>query len=232
MLRSGPNQRRWLLNKCVRFDQVATVPRTEGRIALLSDVETDVTDSVSFCVGLGTMWERQNASCFSAVAKAAKHLLSQHGEVSAPNRVHYLDITGEIDVFEALPARDAEAKARGVMLLPGVGFDVVPSDCLAAHLKRRLPDANDLRLYLSLGANMSRGTAKNHDRGNCGWRPHAAQGPNCLSRSRGGGSCDFGEGEKPTVQVSFPLLRIMGQTIFYFECAAVNAEGDAVSRED
>ena len=76
------------------------------------------------------------------------------------NRAHYLDITGEIDVFEALAARDAEAKARGVMLLPGVGFDVVPSDCLAAHLKRRLPDATDLKLYLSLGANMSRGTAK------------------------------------------------------------------------
>jgi short subunit dehydrogenase-like uncharacterized protein len=57
------------------------------------------------------------------------------------NCVHYLDITGEIDVFEALAARDAEATARGVMLLPGVGFDVVPSDCLAAHLKHRLPDA-------------------------------------------------------------------------------------------
>ena len=56
------------------------------------------------------------------------------------NRVHYLDITGEIDVFEALAAGDAEARARGVILLPGVGFDVVPSDCLAAHLKRRLPD--------------------------------------------------------------------------------------------
>jgi short subunit dehydrogenase-like uncharacterized protein len=76
------------------------------------------------------------------------------------NRVHYLDITGEIDVFEALAARDAEAKARGIMLLPGVGFDVAPSDCLAAHLKRRLPDANDLRPYLSLRANTSRGTAK------------------------------------------------------------------------
>jgi short subunit dehydrogenase-like uncharacterized protein len=76
------------------------------------------------------------------------------------NRVHYLDVTGEIDVFEALAARDAEAKARGVTLLPGVGFDVVPSDCLAAYLKRRLPDAKDLKLFLSLGANMSRGTAK------------------------------------------------------------------------
>ena len=55
----------------------------------------------------------------------------------------------KIDVFEALAARDAEATARGVMLPPGVGFDVVPTDCLAGHLKRRLPDANDLKLYLS-----------------------------------------------------------------------------------
>ncbi len=59
---------------------------------------------------------------------------------------HYLDITGEIPVFEALAARDAEAKARKVMLLPAVGFDVVPTDCLAVHLKRRLPSATRLAL--------------------------------------------------------------------------------------
>jgi short subunit dehydrogenase-like uncharacterized protein len=54
---------------------------------------------------------------------------------------HYLDITGEIPVFEELAARDAEAKARGVMLLPAIGFDVVPTDCLAQHLTLRLPSA-------------------------------------------------------------------------------------------
>ncbi len=59
---------------------------------------------------------------------------------------HYLDITGEIPVFEALASRDAEAKAQKVMLLPGVGFDVVPTDCLALHLKRRLPSATHLAL--------------------------------------------------------------------------------------
>jgi short subunit dehydrogenase-like uncharacterized protein len=59
---------------------------------------------------------------------------------------HYLDITGEIPVFQALHAKDADAKARGVMLMPGVGFDVVPTDCLALHLKRRLPSATRLRL--------------------------------------------------------------------------------------
>jgi len=47
-------------------------------------------------------------------------------------RRHYLDVTGEIAVFEAIFARDAEARERGAVLLPGVGFDVVPSDCLAA----------------------------------------------------------------------------------------------------
>jgi short subunit dehydrogenase-like uncharacterized protein len=73
---------------------------------------------------------------------------------------HYLDITGEIAVFEALASRRAEAKAAGVMLLPGVGFDVVPSDCLAAHLKRRLPSATHLTLGIrSLGSGPSRGTA-------------------------------------------------------------------------
>lgn len=59
---------------------------------------------------------------------------------------HYLDITGEIPVYEALAARDAEAKARGIMLLPGAGFDVVPTDCLALHLKGRLPSATHLKL--------------------------------------------------------------------------------------
>ena len=62
------------------------------------------------------------------------------------NGTHYLDLTGEIPVYEALAARDAEAKARGIMIMPGVGFDVVPTDCLAVHLKQRLPSATRLTL--------------------------------------------------------------------------------------
>ncbi|NTU84136.1 MAG: NAD(P)H-binding protein [Chloroflexales bacterium] len=73
--------------------------------------------------------------------------------------VHYLDITGEIAVFEGLARRDGEAQAAGVMLLPGVGFDVVPSDCLAAHLGRRLPSATRLELAIRAVGRASRGTA-------------------------------------------------------------------------
>ncbi|MBI2059891.1 MAG: saccharopine dehydrogenase NADP-binding domain-containing protein [Nitrospirae bacterium] len=73
---------------------------------------------------------------------------------------HYLDITGEIEVFESLARDDAEAKKAGVMLMPGVGFDVVPSDCLARHLKNRLPTATHLTLaFQGLSGGFSRGTA-------------------------------------------------------------------------
>lgn len=73
---------------------------------------------------------------------------------------HYLDITGEIAIFEAVFRRDAEAKQRNIALIPGVGFDVVPTDCLAAMLHARLPDANELWLAFSSRGGVSRGTMK------------------------------------------------------------------------
>jgi short subunit dehydrogenase-like uncharacterized protein len=73
---------------------------------------------------------------------------------------HYLDITGEIEVFEAVHARDAEALERGVTLCPGVGFDVIPTDCIAAVLADLLPDATLLRLGFDSRSGLSPGTAK------------------------------------------------------------------------
>ena len=80
-------------------------------------------------------------------------------EACLRKRVHYLDITGEVEVFESCAARTAAARAAGVMLLPGTGFDVAPSDCLAAHLKTRLPTATHLALGFQVAASVSRGTA-------------------------------------------------------------------------
>ena len=62
---------------------------------------------------------------------------------------HYLDITGEFPVLDSIIGLDAEARDRGVVLLPSVGFDVVPTDCLAAHLKRRLAGATKLSLVFT-----------------------------------------------------------------------------------
>ena len=73
---------------------------------------------------------------------------------------HYLDITGEIDVFEQAWARDAPARSAGVVLCPGVGFDVIPTDCVAALLKQALPDAVRLALGFDTRSGVSPGTAK------------------------------------------------------------------------
>lgn len=76
-------------------------------------------------------------------------------------KTHYIDITGEYNVFEQLRKLNERAKQAGVMLLPGAGFDVVPSDCLANQLKDKLPNAENLTLaFTTKGAGLSRGTAK------------------------------------------------------------------------
>jgi saccharopine dehydrogenase (NAD+, L-lysine-forming) len=73
---------------------------------------------------------------------------------------HYLDITGEIEVFEAVLARNDEAKHANVCLIPGVGFDVVPTDCLAAMVHERLPSATHLEIAFAGLGSSSQGTLK------------------------------------------------------------------------
>jgi short subunit dehydrogenase-like uncharacterized protein len=74
--------------------------------------------------------------------------------------VHYVDITGEIEVFEELHGLDDRARAAGSVLLPGAGFDVVPTDCVAAMLAEALPGASRLDLAFLVGGGPSPGTAK------------------------------------------------------------------------
>jgi short subunit dehydrogenase-like uncharacterized protein len=73
---------------------------------------------------------------------------------------HYLDITGEIAVFEGVKRMNDLALQAGLMLMPGVGFDVVPTDCMAAFLKQQQPDATHLKLaFATIGGKLSHGTS-------------------------------------------------------------------------
>lgn len=74
--------------------------------------------------------------------------------------IHYLDITGEIDVLDKILSLDCQAKDKGSVLIPGVGFDVVPSDCLAKQLSDKLPQADELTLAFTGEATLSPGTTK------------------------------------------------------------------------
>jgi short subunit dehydrogenase-like uncharacterized protein len=75
-------------------------------------------------------------------------------------RTHYVDITGEIAAFVDAQRRHDAARAAGIVVCPGVGFDVVPTDCIAACLKEALPDATHLALGFAGGGAISPGTAK------------------------------------------------------------------------
>jgi short subunit dehydrogenase-like uncharacterized protein len=75
-------------------------------------------------------------------------------------KVHYLDITGEIGVFETLYTQDRSARAAGITAISGVGFDVVPTDTVAALLAREMPDATTLRLGIRALDGISKGTAR------------------------------------------------------------------------
>ena len=72
---------------------------------------------------------------------------------------HYVDITGEVGVFEWIAGLNTEAEKVGICLMPGCGFDVVPTDCLAAYLHEQLPDATHLELAFKGAGSPSRGTA-------------------------------------------------------------------------
>lgn len=73
---------------------------------------------------------------------------------------HYLDLTGEIEVYRDLAARSDAAEAAGVMLLPGIGFDVVPSDCLSRFVAARAEAATALEIALYAEGTVSQGTLK------------------------------------------------------------------------
>ena len=96
---------------------------------------------------------------------AVLHCAGPFSRTAAPMReaciaagAHYLDITGEIDVFVDMHAASQRARAAGVLLCPGVGFDVVPTDCVSVRLAQAMPDATHLTLMFSGVDHLSAGT--------------------------------------------------------------------------
>ena len=114
----------------------------------------------------------------------------------------YLDLAGSIDVLESIAERDRTAEKTGIVLLPAVGFDVVPMDCLAGFLHEELPSATNLTLALDGLGTFSPGTVKSIVRELD--RPGAVRVGGAIRpmppawRTR---RIDFGQGPKPAVTV-------------------------------
>lgn len=117
------------------------------RVFDLSDAKKIQSELADFSVCLNA------AGPFSQTAKPMI-------EACIASKTNYLDITGEIGVFELAKTYGNAAKEAGITLIPGVGFDVVPSDCLANYLKEKMPNATHLELaFTSIGGGLSHGTA-------------------------------------------------------------------------
>lgn len=89
-----------------------------------------------------------------------KHTARSMMQACLATHVHYFDITGEIEVFDLAHSVHEKAQRSGIVLCPGVGFDVVPTDCVALKLKLAMRDATHLALGFQAKSGMSKGTAK------------------------------------------------------------------------
>jgi len=75
--------------------------------------------------------------------------------------VSYVDVSGEIGDFVEAMSCDAEARARGIAIIPGAGYGVVFGEAAAARAASRLADASWLRQSLATAnALSSRGAAQ------------------------------------------------------------------------
>jgi short subunit dehydrogenase-like uncharacterized protein len=165
-------EKRWLLygasgytgrlisDECAR--QVGLAPTLGGRDEVRLKALAEARGWPHLAIGL------DDAGALAAALRdfaVVLHCAGPFSTTSAPMRAaclasgtHYLDITGEIDVYVEAHAQHAAAQAAGVVLCPGVGFDVVPTDCIAACLKEALPDATALALGFNGVDRLSAGT--------------------------------------------------------------------------
>ncbi len=123
-------------------------------------------------------------------------------EACLASRTHYLDITGEIAVFVFAQSCDERARNAGVLLCPGVGFDVIPTDCVAAALKKALPDATHLALGFDSRSSFSPGTAKTSVEGlGHGGKIRRKGSIETVPLAWRVRQIDFGDGEKTAVTI-------------------------------
>lgn len=157
---------------------IARQAAREGLTPILAGRNAEAVERLSQELGLDNrVFSLENAEQVAEHLADVDLILHCAGPFSQTSRVmveacltsgtHYLDITGEIDVFEMIHAKDISlrAKERGIVLCPGVGFDVIPTDCTALKLKELLPDATQLSLGFSAAAGISPGTTKTMIRG-------------------------------------------------------------------
>ncbi len=174
----------------------AAIEGMAGALSLASSV-FDLSDRAAAraaLAGVGVV-----ANCAGPFSTTSRPMI----DACLETRTHYVDITGEIGVFVDAQRRHDAARAAGIVLCPGVGFDVIPTDCIAACLKEALPDATHLALGFAGGGAISPGTAKTSIEGlRLGGRVRANGEIVAVPLAYRARMIDFGAGER--LGVTFP----------------------------
>jgi short subunit dehydrogenase-like uncharacterized protein len=138
--------------------------------------------------------------CAGPFSRTARSMM----QACLATHVHYLDITGEVEVFELAHSVHDKAVRAGIVLCPGVGFDVVPTDCVALKLKQAMPDATHLALGFDSASGLSKGTAKTAIE-SLGAGTYVRRDGKLLSVPLGSQvrRIDFGRGEREAVGVTW-----------------------------
>lgn len=150
---------------------IARIAKEYGLKPMLAGRRMEVLDPLAKELNTGfVVVDLADSAKLEAVLKEVPLILNAAGPFNKTARqmidaclkthTHYIDITGEIGVYEMAKTYNDAAVNAGIMLMPGTGFDVVPTDCIALFLKNKLPDAGELKLaFASIGGGLSHGTA-------------------------------------------------------------------------
>lgn len=168
-----PNPARWMIYGANGYtgELIARAAVKQGLRPLLAGRSLEKVQKLAQELGTDAVaFSLDNATQAAAAINGCSIVLNCAGPFSATAepmmkaclqaKAHYLDITGEIAVFELAQSLHQQAKAAGIVICPGVGFDVIPTDCVAAALKAALPDATHLALGFDSRSGFSPGTAK------------------------------------------------------------------------
>jgi short subunit dehydrogenase-like uncharacterized protein len=149
------------------------------------------------------------------------------------NGVHYLDVAAELDGYRLAEVLDVEAKAAGVMLLPGSGGSVAMLGCLAGHTVARTSNPSSIRVAMHVSGGLSRGSAVSA-MGSVTSETLARVDGTLVARSAGAiRKLDFGMGPVNCFQVTLPdLITIWRSTGVPDIEAFVHVTGDGFPQGD
>ncbi|MEN8721346.1 MAG: saccharopine dehydrogenase NADP-binding domain-containing protein [Alphaproteobacteria bacterium] len=192
---------------------VAKEAARQGENVILAGRNADKVRAVAEPLGLPhrafDLSDHQNIVSNIADCAVVLHIAGPFSATSAPMvkacieaKAHYLDITGEIAVFENCATQDQAAKDAGIMVMPGTGFDVIPSDCLAKYVGEQMPDATDLKIFISGLGGASQGTMKSGVE-SLGKKTLVRRGGKIVETEYLSAQRDFGQGTKDCAAISW-----------------------------